>query len=60
MATGTDTSLTPSLEAMLGPQLTAEQARRPILLQHEADHLTEHVARLLRQAREAAQIMATD
>src|SRR5262245_2196760 len=27
MATGTDTSLTPSLEAMLGPQLTAEQAR---------------------------------
>ena len=27
MATGTDTSLTPSLEAMLGPQMTAEQAR---------------------------------
>ena len=27
MATGTETSLTPSLEAMLGPQLTAEQAR---------------------------------
>jgi transposase len=27
MATGTDTLLTPSLEAMLGPQLTAEQAR---------------------------------
>jgi transposase len=27
MATGTDTLLTPSLEAMLGPQLTVEQAR---------------------------------
>jgi len=27
MATGTETLLTPSLEAMLGPQLTAEQAR---------------------------------